>query len=237
MPPTTINPAYTTSIIDDFTELDPARWVSGNDGSTVTDSILNLPGGWLSMPTDAGEGDNSYRDRTSPAAIFQPAQGRAIVAECVLKLTEAATDKAGIWFGLTDTNTVGFLTDGGYDPPAVFDGFVFYKKPSSSVWRFIASNGSTRQVLATAGAFISGAETTLRFELSVNKQGTEVSGISYSVLCVPILNGVSVLSSGLRALQVPLANLSPMRLGFGVKAGSNSVETLLVDQVAAWQSR
>lgn len=237
MPPATIDLAQTMSIIDDFTELDPARWTSGNDGSTVTDSILNLPGGWLSMPTDAGEGDNSYRDRTSPAAIFQPAQGRAIYAECVLKLTEANGNKAGIWFGLTDTDTVGFLTDGSYNPPAVFDGFVFYKQPNSSVWKFIASNGTTRQVLATAGAFISGAETTLRLQLSVDKQGTEVSGVTYSVLCVPILNGIGVLSSGVRALQVPLASLSPMRLGFGVKAGSASVETLLIDSVAAWQSR
>jgi hypothetical protein len=229
MPPPTIDPAYTVAIIDDFTYLDTNRWLSGNDGSALNDAIqANLPGGWLGLPTAAAA--ESYRERHSPAAIFQPASRKAVVAECRLKLTEANTNQAGIFFGLTDTLTVGFLTDSSHNPPASFDGFAWFKKPGSSVWQFVISNGSNQQVLTNVGAFVSGAETELKIQLGAS------DGVNASAM--PLLNGVNVLPSGRGVtFTVPLANLAPMRLAFGVKAGSSSAETLLVDQVAAWQTR
>ena len=211
---------------DDFFDISTgatSRWqvVKGTGGSLALSTALQV-GGAIDIPT-AGSSANDYQTLASPVATYLLAANKHLIFEVSLLLTEANTNTASWFAGLTSTTTTGFISNAGA-PPSSYSGAMFWKATGGMSLKFQTSN-STTQNTVTIGTVVSGTNYVLGAYLDPN-DGTTGKVTPY----------VSSVSTGVRSLvaigatqNLALGSLAKMYLMFGVKTGSTSAETLTVD--------
>jgi hypothetical protein len=200
----------------------------GTGGSLTQTATL---GGWASIPTAASA--NDYQVLSPPGATFSLKAGTPIVFEAAVNVTEAATNKASWFVGLTSVLTTGFLANTGL-PPASYSGAVFYKAQSTMLLKAQTSNGSTQKTSATLATVVS-AQTYLLGMYIDPKDGVTAQVTIY----VSTISGSPAARSFVTSttLSLPVASLAAMNFAFGVRAGSSSAETVTVDFFRIVQAR
>jgi hypothetical protein len=226
---------------DDFDDLDTqatnGNWLS-TKGTGGTLALATQACGVLNVPTAASASD--YLVLSTQKPIFKFAAGLPIVFEAYLNLTEAATNAASWFVGLTSVLTSGWITTGGA-PPASYSGFMFYKGTGGLLLKAMASNGSTQTAAlgstgtSTLATVVSGQSYILGAMLDPNDGVTGlitfwINTVSGSPLTRTLLYKGSV--------NLTLASLANMSLTFGVMCGSGgTAETLSIDYIQAYQTR
>lgn len=214
---------------DDFTSLSTGantRWqvVKGTGGTIAL--VTSGLGGQIQVPTAASS--NDYQALFSQQPIFLLAANKPIVFEFNINVTEAATNKASWFCGLTDTPTTGFLANTGL-PPSSYSGAVFYKTKNAMTVNFQTSNSSTQNTISTLFTATTGVTYVLGAILNPN------DGVTGQVtpFVSTIVSGVRTLVGIGAAQNLTLASLGKMYLGFGLYAGSGSAETITADYAFA----
>lgn len=217
------DPRVEFGFFDDF--LTPAlgpNWTAANDGATGTNTFNAASGGTMSIVTAAA--DNDYHWIITPTQ-YRFLAGKPLVAVARLQLTEAATNAANIVFGVSSVTGATATRDNGAGPPTSYSGALFTKVDGGTVWQFGVSVGSAQQNQTNVGAFTSGAWTELA--LSYEMLNATLGRVT------PFLNGVPVGSP----VTFAISGAALMSAIVGVKAGSTSAETLIVDYVGVRQTR
>jgi hypothetical protein len=218
---------------DDFDTLDTeaanGTWLS-TKGTGGTLALAAQACGVLNVPTAASASD--YLVLSTQKAVFKLAAGLPIAVEGYLNLTEAATNAASWFFGLTSSITAGWITVAGA-PAASYSGAMFWKATGGLALAFQTSNATTRSTIATNVTVVSGQSYILGLVLDPNDGVT--ANVTYYISTV--IAGVrSLLATGTQTLT--LASLANMYLAFGVMCGSGgAAETLSVDYVQVYQAR
>lgn len=185
------------------------------DGSGAAATGDNLDG-YVSIASDATNNDASTL--SSIAEWFKFQTDKKLFFEARVKLTEAATDDANIFVGLSDTVTVDIMQDDGAGPAASFDGAGFYKLDGNLYWEFIASNAAVQDEDSDMVAFTSGTWYRLGFAYDFN------DGVTGKI--TPYINGTAY-----DVVDITISGLAEMHLCLSVKAGGANAETLIVDYV------
>jgi hypothetical protein len=224
-------------VFDDFVSyIDAQLWTKTVGAGAAAAILANTPGGILSLTT--GGTQNITANIALTNATFKLAKGRNWYAEALLQYTEAATNQAALCFGLSSVTDATLLTSTTGVPVSSFSGNLIYKQTGDTLWRTVASNGST-QTLTTASQSSQPASTTDYQALRI--EGRDVDGSNYEVTY--FLNDQPLLDNNAgqhRPIKhtVAIASISASKLVVMLKnvGGANS-ETLLVDYVAGFQRR
>lgn len=229
----THDPGAVYVLKDDFDTLDTqatnGAWLStlGTGGALA---LATQACGVLNVPTAASASDYLLLSPHKPT--FKFAAGQPIAFEAYLNLTEAATNAASWFFGLTSVITAGWITTAGA-PAASYSGAMFWKATGGLALSFQTSNATTRNTIAANVTVVSGQSYILGCVLDPNDG---VTGIVTYYISTVIAGVRSLLATGTENLT--LASLANMYLAFGVMCGSGgTAETLSVDYVQAYQSR
>lgn len=239
-------------VFDDFLKLDTAAtnglWLSTNDGATGTLALDNtVTGGWIKVPS-AGA-DNDYQLLSTQIAHFKVSPwvaatttavqvpGTSIRYKARFKLTEANATAANFVFGLSSVLTTGFVADNGAGVPASFSGAVIYKVDGGTSILSASSNGATQTKDKVMCAFTSG--TTYSVSIQIDHFDDVTARVTFEVFdeVAGVLYQPKGLSAGIGEHKLAVASLAAMYPIFGVKAGSASAETLIVDYVWCSQNR
>lgn len=201
--------------------------VKGTGGSLALASAL---GGQINIPTAASQ--NDYQLLSSQAAHFNLRANKPLFFEVALSCTEAATNKASWFAGLSSTTASGFIQNTGA-PAASYSGAIFWKAQGAMTLAFQTSNGSTQNSISSLATVTSGTQYVLGCILSPNDGTTGLVTPYVSQIASGINTSVAIGATQ----NLTLAGLANMNLIFGVKAGSASAETLVVDWARCYCAR
>ena len=194
--------------------------VKGTGGSLA---LANKIGGWLNMPTAAAAA-NDYQCFFTQQPIFGVVANGFMAFEACVNVTEAATNKASWFVGLTSTTTTGFLQNTGV-PASSYSGAVLYKTQGTLNLNAQTSNGSTQTTTASPITTVtSGTSYIVGGTVDANDNTTAI--FTYYVSTIAS-NVRSLVASG--TLNLTIASLSAMYFGFGVRTATTSAETLTLD--------
>jgi hypothetical protein len=231
------DPGTGFTVFDDFISLSNQAtnglWLvtKGTGGSIALQSSAPSVGGWIAIPT-AASASNDYQVFSTQQKVFNFFTGLDGCFEAMVQLTEANTNTASWYVGLTSTVTTGFLQNSGA-PASSYSGVVFWKANGALVIKCQTSNGSTQHSSPTLATATSG--TTFIVGATINHNDNTTAKVTPYV-CKVASNVRTLVTVG-ATLDLPLASLAAMYFSFGVRTGSTSAETLLVDYVQASQGR
>ncbi len=204
----------------------------GGAGSAPTISASGLDGVLSLAVTGASANDSTYNATTNP--IFKWASNIPVAAEILLQFTESSTNNAMVCFGLSSTVTAGLMADTTGALPSSFSGALIYKVPGSTKWQVLSSQSTTQNSTTTKYTAGQTAYTRLRIECRM------VAGTSMEVVYFIDQGAGMEQMKDNSSRQLPIKDVitlsSPaaMKLVMGVKNGTTSAETLLVDYAGAW---
>lgn len=186
--------------------------------ATLTDSgaaatVASTHGGVLKIEASDGTvADNDEAYVGSTLALIVPTAARKIWFEASCYFTEANTDDANIFIGLSSTYAANALLDNGGGPAANYYGAGFFKVDGGTTWSVECSNAASQTTNAAVATRTSGA-TAIRYGIKID--GTALATFS--------MNGVPVSSIS--------SNLPTAATGIllGVKNGDTNEEALYVD--------
>lgn len=227
--PSFYNPGFVHPV-QDFTRFeirdDFGSYVSGGVWTTTSDSggavaAADADGGEITITTAGTNNDGEYIRGTKQN--FTLVANRPIALYARLKVTEAATNQAAVFVGLTSTTATGSIPSGGATPATSFSGACFFKAKSTLQWATYLSNSTTQTTTANAGTYASAAYN----ELYLDWYATSATAHTAKFY----VNGV--LGSTLTGLLASLAAMAPC---IGVKSGG-SAEVINVDRFYCAQIR
>jgi hypothetical protein len=146
------DPGAGFDVYDDFVALQNQAtnglWLvtKGTGGSVALNSSAPVIGGWVSIPTAASS--NDYQIFTTQQPVFNVFNGLDICFEAMIQCTEANTNKASWFVGLTSVKTTGFLQNTGV-PPTSYSGAVIYKTTGAMAVNAQTSNSTTQNTTST----------------------------------------------------------------------------------------
>lgn len=235
------DPGTALVLYDDFTVLDTQAtngvWlpVKGTGGTLA---LATQACGIMNIPTAASASD--YQLLTTQKAIFQFGNYTPLLFEGYVNLTEAATNAASWFIGLSSVTASGWITTAGA-PPTSYSGFMFYKGTGGLLLKAQASNGTTQTAAlgatgtSTLATVVSGQSYILGAYLDPNDG---VTGIITFWICTVSGSPLTRTLVYRGTVNLTLASLANMNLIFGVMCGSGgTAETLKVDYVKAIQTR
>lgn len=219
---------------DDFFDLSTGatgRWqvVKGTGGSVaLTASVL---GGMVDIPTAASASD--YQTFATQKAWFALAANKPIAFEASFLLTEAATNAASWFFGLTSTTTSGFISTAGATPSS-YSGAMFWKATGGLTLSFETANATTKNTIASLQTVVSGTQYVVGCILNPN-DGTTAKVTPYvGKIAAGVRSGLTIGTTQ----NLTIASLAKMFFQFGVMCGSGgTAETLTVDWVRILAAR
>jgi hypothetical protein len=221
MMPVTINPQTQVEIFDDFLHVHD-QWAAVNDGGSGTNTLDAAAGGQYSIVTAAA--DNDYHFMVSDAKHWIIADNKPLWFEARVKFTEANTDDANVFVGLSSDIAATVMGDNGAGPPASYTGVNFHKVDGGTAWLFETSNGTSQTTTTTTTTPGGGTFVRLGFHID--------SGDGTTANVTAFIDGVKVASH-----KLALASLAACGIVFGIKAGAGNAETLTVDYVRCIQQR
>jgi hypothetical protein len=235
----TFDPGAAWFVKDDFEKLDTAatngRWLSVK-GTGAALTLATQAGGVINIPTAASASD--YQLLTTQKAVFKFANNVPVVAEAYVNLTEAATNAASWFFGLSSITTSGWITTAGA-PPASYSGAMFYKGTGGLLLKAQVSNGTTQTAVLNSGsATLATVVSAQSYILGIYMDPNDGTTGMVTFYVNTVVNGVRSLLFKSSAVNLTIASLANMNLIFGVMCGSGgTAETLTVDYVQAYQTR
>ncbi len=232
-------PMNATYLYDDFEDNNTTKttdiWqIVKGTGQAIT---LAGPGssnanGWMSIPTAASSA-NDYQTLWTNTAQYSLSAACPIAFEVYVNVTEANTNKASWFAGLSSTTTTGFLQNSGA-PASSYSGAMFWKATGALSLSFQTSNATTQNSATGLATVVSGQSYILGCFLDPNDGVTALA--NYYVATVSgSPKSVTVLASGTQNLA--FASIAAMYFGFGIKCGSASAETLMIDYAQVESSR
>lgn len=203
-------------VFDDF-EILAERWTAVNDGTTGAMAVSDAAGGILSIASAAA--DNDYHYLVTDNEVIRPAAGKSIKCAAMVKLTEAATNAANIVFGLSSVVDATLVANDGGGLTQANPGILLTKVDGGTSWIGAWSDGTTKRT-QTLGAFASGEWVEIGFHLKTSSANDGTAELQFFIGATDYPPQRVALSGGI---------LTEMHGAVGVKAGSTSAETLLVD--------
>lgn len=224
------DPALLFEFFDDFMHpatsavSDVSAWTKFSDGSTGTATYTEAAGGIFSVATAATQDD--YHGYNHAYEMWTPAAGKRLWFEARFKLTEATTNDAAYWFGITDTLTTGGFQTGASGPLADYDGILIWKDEDSMTLDFETSNATTQNTTSAMATVVTNTWTRVGFYFD----GTATTSVVTPYYEVTGVAGAAMLPGTPQNLT--LASMTGGKLVFGVKAGpGGAAETLLMDYI------
>lgn len=216
---------------DDFLDLDTTattgKWDATALDTSCTIAIGDTAGGAVVLTNVAT--DNKETWLSNVAEVFKVAASKPIYFEARVKCTEANTNTANWFVGLSDTVAVDTITDAA--ALASLDGIGFFKKEGALTFDFVVSNGSTTTSTASVGTEVSGTYVRLGFTVEPGLDKTGALAAT-KARCTPYVDGVAG-----TALDLLISGMDEMHVVFGVKNGSGHANVLTVDYVQVAQTR
>jgi len=213
------DPNYAYGFFDDFLTYTTAHegWIVQADAGETQD-ITDAAGGVISIACDGDDNDEAYIYRM--AETYKISGAKKIYFEARIKFTEAATDDANVYVGMTadDVSAGDLLGDDGAGP-STDDSICFFKVDGGTVWQTETSVGASQSTNTSVATRGSGSWVRLGF--------------------IADATGVDFYIDGGKVDTRPTTSLpdTEIRIALGVKAGGAHTETLLVDWVKACQLR
>lgn len=219
------DPSIASVFHDDFdTYVTAHRWTSvvTDTGSVaIATPTAGLLGGWVTLtPSDGSVADNDEASIGTTSKSWILVAGKDIWFETRIKFTEANTDDANIYAGLSSVYAHNTMVDNGAGPIANYDGIGFYKVDGGTAWNAICSVAASQTKLTGLGTRLSGQAQRLGFHVV---GGT--SRVDFYIDGVPV---------GTIDTYLPTAALG---VAFDVKNGDTNLEALNVDCVDVIQLR
>lgn len=225
MIPGPTNPQTMYEWFEDFLKVDATNDItSTDDGATGTNTLNGTAGGTYSVVSAAA--DNDYHLMSSKAKSIGLNAAKPAWFEARINLTEANTSAANWIVGVSDTLTTGNLADNGAGPATNQDAIAFYKVDGGTTIGFLTSNGTAQTLNASLATFTSGVWYRLGWHFDPNDGTT-------AIVTPFVYNETTGVRTVGASHRVTVASLGPCYTIFGVKAGSGSAETLIVDYVRA----
>lgn len=219
-----------------FDECDDAstggRWTNT---ATGTGAAVAFSSGNLTLTTGATGNNLAARGLTNTPIIM--GAGLPIAFEARIKFTEASTNQANVFVGLSSALPADTLQNAGAGPLANFTGVGFFKVAGTTNWQIIASVGTTQTIVNLSSLN------------TLNKQTPVSGGGLFQVLKIEISNVTATtaealfyLDSGngpvlLYKIQWTWTSAAATSVGCEIKAGATASEVLNVDYVAVQQER
>lgn len=206
-------------IDDDFDHwVDGDLWTETADaGATGTTGVTDAVNGVMSVFCDGDDNDEAYLHTTYEVALF--ADDKPFFFEARVALSEANTDDANVFVGLSSAALANTLTDNGAGPPATYSGACFYKVDGGTAWAAEVSDGSTQTAVTLSTSTFPGDGTFQRLGIEFVPTAANTADINF------YLDGVLVGT----ASDFDYSNATEMHLVFGVKAGGANEEELKID--------
>ncbi len=220
-------------LFDDFLwYISPHLWTSFNTG---TGGASVAPGatafGGTAVLTTGATANNEATIATTNSP-FSPGDDRPMLFEALVQYTEAATNKANVFAGFSDSvGASGQMQPNNAGPKASFNGFGIYKVGNTNVWACATSKGSAQTITASQTTAGGAAQQTLRVEAqAIDGANAEVSFF---------VNGQQLLDVNNRPIKhiVNYSAFPQLQAGVYVAAGAAASEVVNVDYVAAYQQR
>jgi hypothetical protein len=179
------------------------------------------------------------------------AASRNMYGEAQIQYTEAATSGCAIYFGFSSAFGATFLADGSGVPAGNFSGAGIYKQFGDTLWRGIASVGTTQQL---TGGTLESSQPTPTTAFQVLSVQVDVQGANLEVTLRAGLRDLPggdsvgppyggqqlrdpVWSKPLK-LRVPWAGAVPMQFGLMMKQlNAGNAETVVCDYLGAYSLR
>ncbi|HEY3966809.1 MAG TPA: hypothetical protein VGM05_19760 [Planctomycetaceae bacterium] len=220
---------------DDFEwYISPHLWTSfatGSGGASVAiASGAALFGGVVVLTTGATLNNEAAIGTTT--APFVPGSKQPLLFEALLQYNEAATNKANLFAGFSDSvNVTGQMQAGSAGVKANFNGFGIYKVGNTNVWACVTSKGTAQTITASQTTAGGAAQQSLRVEANeIDSQNAEITFF---------VNSQQLLDVNNRPIKhiVNYTSFANLQAGVSVAAGAASSEVVNVDYVAAYQQR
>lgn len=199
--------------------------------TTVSDSgtvaVGDAAGGInVLTPSDGSVADNDEAYLYTANEVFLLAANKKIYGATYLKFTEANTNAANQCFGFANAFGANLLVDDGAGLKTSFSGAFIYKVDGSLFWKCVSSVG-TSQTVTTSTTSSSSSSYQLLEIIGDDDYAAGNSKFTFKV------NGNFLRDSNGAVIRhtVAYASATEMQMGFGVKNGSGSLETLNVDWV------
>lgn len=182
-------------------------------------------------PSDSTAGDNDEVYLKSTQEVFKFANNKPIQFEAMLQFAEASTNVGNVIVGLKDAVAADSILDTGGGPAASYSGMVFYKVDGDLNWWVESSLAGTQITTRTNLVAGGAAYQLLRIEaVPVSSTVVEIAYLVNGVQCVDA-NGNKIKHS------LTYTNATEMAVCVGLKNGTTTAETLLLDYVQAFQAR
>jgi len=220
---------------DDFEwYLSPHLWTSfftGTGGAGVALAAgAGQFGGVVALTTGATLNNEAAIGTSS--APFIPGAKEPLLFEALLQYSEAASNKANVFAGLSDgVNLTGQMQPANAGVKASFNGFGIYKVGNTNVWACVTSKGASQQITQSTTSAGGAAQQSLRIEISeIDSQNAEVAFF---------VNSQQLCDASGRPIKhiVNYTSFANLLAGVYVAAGSATSEVVNVDYVAAYQQR
>lgn len=222
----------TFHLFEDFAgdQLD-ANWVDtvSDSGTVVTADARS--GVIVLSPSDGTATDNDEAYLASANEVFKIADASHVYGRARIKFTEAATDKANVFFGFVDAIGADTLVDNGGGLKASFSGAAIFKTDGSTVWKCITSNGATQTITASATVAGNADFQVLEIEFS------DWDGVQMQVVFKHNGEYLKDANGYVIRHRVAVTSATEMQVGVGVKNGTTTAESLSVDYIYAAQNR
>ncbi len=221
------------SDLDDMREYTAAqKWTLTGGGTFAVAGV----GGLGTLTPGAGDNGQGYVQETNLPVLL--AAGKPTYFKAFMKYAEAATNVANIFIGFDSAMATNHLVDNGGGMIVTGQHSVFYKIDGGTTWQVESRNGSgatTANVQTNDTGITAGGTAYHLFEINTVDQGV---GTNYEVTYK--IDGVTCLNPTTgRPIVHVLAYTSSVAMGrsFGVKNGSASLETMIVDFIGYAQTR
>jgi hypothetical protein len=212
--------------------ISPHLWTNlAADAGVTGFAAADTAGGNISGAT--GATDNNEIAVASTKKPFLLADDKPAFFEARVQYAEAATSAANVAVGFGDTiGSADFLVDNGAGCRSSWSGAVIYKVDGGTVWRCKSSNGTTSTDNVTAITAGGSAAQKLRIEVS------DYTSLSCQVTYWVDDKQLRDATTNLPIVHTVLyASAAQMQAGAYLKAGSGTSETLVIDYMAAFQTR
>lgn len=213
---------------DDFEwYISPHRWTSlAVDGGASVAIVAAGRCGLARLTTGATDNNEAALKMTNEP--FKMIDGKPIFGETTIQYAEANTDDANVAFGFADSFGADLLVDDGAGPKASFSGALLYKVKNSTVWKFITSKGTTRNITTTD--ITAGGSSQVRLGIDLRPLN------STTFEAIPYIDGVHLLDPSQKRPTpikhtITITSAAAMSLGVYVKAGGANSEVVDVDYV------
>ena len=214
--------------------VDADEWtVTATDSGAAT--VADGVNGIIALTASDGsvvDNDETYLEQKLETWLF--AQNKPFYFKARVQFTEANTDDANIFVGMANAVAANLLVDDGAGPRTTGCIVGFVKVDGATVWRVYSRNSTevnNDATLITAGG---ASYQDLEFEVENEGDGGTNVKITYKIDGLPVYNS----TTGRPFVhRLATASATEMQVGFGVKNGGATLETLNIDRVQARKIR